>query len=130
MAVAWKEQTVELGDVKLRVMRGGPTDRGGRKRERKIEAPDTFHPIVVLRDRQLLDGDWDAKPPGDLFRREWFEIVDEAPEPAVEADSFLPQGHRWAGHWAVFPVPFPSPESALETRELRAVLGSWWLRKT
>lgn len=31
--------------------------------------------------RQLLDGDWDAKPPGDLFRREWFEILDEVPEP-------------------------------------------------
>lgn len=29
--------------------------------------------------RQLLDGDWDSKPPGDLFRRGWFEVVDEAP---------------------------------------------------
>lgn len=29
--------------------------------------------------RQLLNGDWAARPVGDLFRREWFEIVDEAP---------------------------------------------------
>lgn len=28
---------------------------------------------------QLLDGDWDAKPPGGLFRREWFKIVKEYP---------------------------------------------------
>src|SRR5437764_2711961 len=30
MAVGWNEQTAELGDVKLRVMRGGPGGRGGR----------------------------------------------------------------------------------------------------
>ncbi len=34
--------------------------------------------------RQLLDGDWDSKPPGDLFRREWFEIVDELPDGPVQ----------------------------------------------
>jgi phage uncharacterized protein (putative large terminase), C-terminal domain len=28
---------------------------------------------------QLLDGDWDSRPPGDLFRREWFDIVQEVP---------------------------------------------------
>ncbi len=28
---------------------------------------------------QLLEGDWDAKPPGTRFRREWFEVVDAAP---------------------------------------------------
>lgn len=28
---------------------------------------------------QLRRGDWDARQPGDLFRREWFEIVDAAP---------------------------------------------------
>lgn len=38
--------------------------------------------------RQLLDGDWDARPPGDLFRREWFEIIDVAPEDC-----------RWARFW-------------------------------
>lgn len=29
---------------------------------------------------QLLDGDWDARPPGALFKREHFPIVDAAPE--------------------------------------------------
>lgn len=29
--------------------------------------------------RQLRHGDWDAKEPGDMFRREWFEIVDRVP---------------------------------------------------
>jgi predicted phage terminase large subunit-like protein len=29
--------------------------------------------------RQLLDGDWDSRPPGDLFRREWFGVVDAIP---------------------------------------------------
>lgn len=43
-------------------------------------------------------------------------------EPAVDADRFLAQGHRWAGHWAVFPRPFPAPDQALERRELRQVL--------
>src|SRR5438552_5310704 len=26
--------------------------------------------------------------------------------PSVEAERFLPEGHRWEGHWAVAPVPF------------------------
>ena len=29
--------------------------------------------------RQLLDGDWSARAEGDLFRREWFQIVEEVP---------------------------------------------------
>lgn len=28
---------------------------------------------------QLLTGDWNARPPGAKFRREWFPVVDEAP---------------------------------------------------
>ncbi len=28
---------------------------------------------------QLRDGNWDSRPPGDLFRREWFEIIDKVP---------------------------------------------------
>ena len=28
---------------------------------------------------QLLSGDWDARPPGSHFRREWFELVEAAP---------------------------------------------------
>ncbi len=37
---------------------------------------------------QLLDGSWDSRPPGDLFRRDWFEIVDE-----------IPDGCRWVRYW-------------------------------
>lgn len=28
---------------------------------------------------QLLDGDWDARPPGALFQREWFDIEEQQP---------------------------------------------------
>jgi RNA polymerase sigma-70 factor, ECF subfamily len=42
--------------------------------------------------------------------------------PAVEPDKFLPSDHRWAGHWAVAPLPFPSPETAAERTELKALL--------
>ncbi len=28
---------------------------------------------------QLLEGNWDARPPGSRFKREWFTIIDEAP---------------------------------------------------
>lgn len=38
--------------------------------------------------RQLEQGDWDSRPPGDLFRRDWFDIVDQAPE-----------GCRWVRYW-------------------------------
>ena len=30
--------------------------------------------------RQLLEGDWESRPPGDLFRRDWFEVIDSAPD--------------------------------------------------
>ena len=32
--------------------------------------------------QQLLEGDWDARPPGSRFKSEWFEIVDQAPAEA------------------------------------------------
>lgn len=37
---------------------------------------------------QLLGGDWESRPPGDLFRREWFEVVDTIPEDC-----------RWVRFW-------------------------------
>ena len=43
--------------------------------------------------------------------------------PAVEPDRFARDG-QWAGHWAVAPTPFPSPEKALEDREVREQLES------
>jgi RNA polymerase sigma-70 factor (ECF subfamily) len=41
---------------------------------------------------------------------------------AVDPDRFLPADHRWAGHWAVAPLPFPSPETALERSQLKVLL--------
>ena len=38
--------------------------------------------------RQLELGDWESRPPGDLFRREWFEVVDDAPV-----------GCQWVRYW-------------------------------
>ncbi len=32
---------------------------------------------------QLLEGNWDARPPGGLFKREWFDVVDTAPPPSA-----------------------------------------------
>jgi len=44
--------------------------------------------------------------------------------PSVDPERFLPAGHRWVGHWAGAPAPFPAPDKALERRELGAVLES------
>jgi len=51
-------------------------------------------------------------------------VAEEAREgaPAVEPERFLPDDHRWAGHWTTMPAPFPSPVAALERAELRAAL--------
>jgi RNA polymerase sigma-70 factor (ECF subfamily) len=42
----------------------------------------------------------------------------EADEPAVDPDRFLPDGHRWAGHWASPPASWREvPEDLLLSRE-------------
>lgn len=46
----------------------------------------------------------------------------EDPSPAIEPARFVPEGHRWSGHWAESPTPFSSPDGALERQELRAIL--------
>jgi RNA polymerase sigma-70 factor (ECF subfamily) len=43
-------------------------------------------------------------------------------EPAVAPERFVPEGHRWAGHWASLPCVFPSPDTALERARLRSLL--------
>ncbi|HYQ44425.1 MAG TPA: sigma-70 family RNA polymerase sigma factor [Polyangiaceae bacterium] len=49
-------------------------------------------------------------------------VTEEATDsPAVEAERFLQDG-EWVGHWATWPTPFPSPDSALERERLRALL--------
>ena len=51
-------------------------------------------------------------------------IREEAEEPAtaVDPERFVPEGHRWSGHWVGVPAPFASPDGALERRELREML--------
>jgi predicted phage terminase large subunit-like protein len=41
-----------------------------------IKSLDELDPVTR---RQLLDGDWTARPPGGYFRRDWFDIVDAVP---------------------------------------------------
>ena len=50
------------------------------------------------------------------------ELAPDAP--AVDADRFLGDGERWAGHWSESgaPSPFPSPQGEVERAELRALL--------
>jgi RNA polymerase sigma-70 factor (ECF subfamily) len=41
--------------------------------------------------------------------------------PAVDPDRFLPEGHRWAGHWAAPPASFAAlPEERVAARETLA----------
>ena len=48
-------------------------------REAYIEALEGLHPTTRA---QLLSGDWEAREPGDYFRREWFgPLVEETPPP-------------------------------------------------
>jgi RNA polymerase sigma-70 factor (ECF subfamily) len=47
----------------------------------------------------------------------------DAEEPAVDPSRFSPPGHRWEGHWATPPAPWPeSPEGSLARKELRGRL--------
>jgi RNA polymerase sigma-70 factor (ECF subfamily) len=48
------------------------------------------------------------------------ELETETADP--EAHLFLPEGHRWAGHFAAMPAPFPTPEQSLERAELMKLL--------
>ena len=41
-----------------------------------VESLDQLDPITR---RQLLDGDWSARQPGNLFQREWFDVVEDVP---------------------------------------------------
>lgn len=70
--------------------------------------------------RQLLEGDWDSRPPGDLFRRDWFEIVDSAPA-----------GCRWVRYWdlaATEPSEAnPDPDWSVGLRLGRHPNGSWFV---
>jgi RNA polymerase sigma-70 factor (ECF subfamily) len=73
--------------------------------------------ILVNVARAQARSDRRTVPMSSLAAEEAGEIA-----PAVEADRFLPNDHRWAGHWIAAPLPFPSPETALERTELRTAL--------
>ena len=47
------------------------------------EYSNTLSNLDPITRRQLLDGDWDAVAAGGFFRREWFDIVKEAPANAL-----------------------------------------------
>jgi predicted phage terminase large subunit-like protein len=48
----------------------------------------------VLR-AQLLDGDWGARPPGEMFDRNWFRVVTNP----VERAALLMRTNRWGRFW-------------------------------
>jgi len=44
--------------------------------------------LPLLERKRLLEGDWTIAPRGNVFRREWFRVVERAPE-----------GLRWVRYW-------------------------------
>jgi len=44
--------------------------------EEYVKSLELLDPVTMA---QLLSGDWSARAPGSLFRREWFEIVEDVP---------------------------------------------------
>lgn len=55
-----------------------------------------------VRRRQLLEGDWNVMPSGNLFRREWFEIVGDWPREVVGVvRAWDDAATRDGGDWSV-----------------------------
>ena len=51
------------------------------------------------------------------------DIDTDQPEPAVDADRFLPADHQWPGHWVSFPTKWQeTPEDRLLSQETRACI--------
>jgi len=58
--------------------------------------------LDAVRRRQLLEGDWDIMPSGNLFRREWFEIVGDWPREIVGVvRAWDDAATRDGGDWSV-----------------------------
>lgn len=72
-----------------------------------------MHPYEV---EQLLRGNWDARPPGARFKREWFKIIDEAPAGMEEV-------RRW-DLAATAPKAGADPDYTSGTRMGRNINGS------
>lgn len=51
---------------------------------------ENLNELDPVRRAQLKDGNWDVRPAGNLFKREWFKIAD------AEA---VPSGLRWVRYW-------------------------------
>lgn len=70
--------------------------------------------------RQLEDGDWESRPPGDLFRREWFDVEDTAPV-----------GCKWVRFWdlaATEPSESnPDPDWTAGLRLGKHPNGTYWI---
>jgi hypothetical protein len=58
--------------------------------------------LDAVRRRQLLEGDWEVTASGNLFRREWFEIVDDWPrEVRAVVRAWDDAATRNGGDWSV-----------------------------
>jgi len=58
--------------------------------------------LDAVRRRQLLDGDWEVSPSGNLFRREWFAVVDDWPrEVTGVVRAWDDAATRDGGDWSV-----------------------------
>lgn len=73
--------------------------------------------IVVKRARTRGERERRTVPFSALVRQEA-----TGDDPAVDPDRFLGPDHRWAGHWACGPRPFPGPAERLISDETMAVL--------
>lgn len=58
-------------------IRAGLADNPSLDQEAYIQSLSHLDPVAR---RQLLEGDWSARPEGGLFRREWFRFEDSSPE--------------------------------------------------
>jgi len=58
----------------------GLNDNPHLNKEQYIESLNQLDPITRA---QLLDGDWDVRSSGRMFKREWFKFVDEVPQDAI-----------------------------------------------
>jgi predicted phage terminase large subunit-like protein len=58
--------------------------------------------LDAVRRRQLLEGDWEISPSGNLFRREWFAVVDDWPrEVTAVVRAWDDAATRDGGDWTV-----------------------------
>lgn len=90
---------------------------------RREEYEETLSGLDPTTRRQLMEGDWDTKPPGQLFRREKFKYASRAPKP----------GDLWKvlRYWDLGgsrPSPeYPNPDWTAGVQIARDAWGGWWI---